>query len=343
MKKLWSFCLVAMMAVTVSASAADTEHWDKIFPKSNTVTHQKVSFNNRYGINIVADLYMPASRLVIDKFPGVVVTTPIGAVKEQASGFYAQSLAERGFITLAFDPSYQGESGGNPRNLASPETYVEDIISAVDFIMTNSAIDRNNVGILGIGSGAPYAFSATAVDPRLKAIVSVNLYDLSRERQNGLGDGKVSEDLEKDLYANIARRQSEQQNNAKEMVILAPYDVSEQSTDAEKEMYGYYRTPRGQHPRASLAVTRTSDTALISFGPFKNLEMVSPRPLLFVVGENSFARYFSEDVFISAGDPKELQTVPEANYVDLYDKKELIPFDAIEKFFKEYLSMPPQE
>lgn len=343
MKKLLFFCFISMMTVSVCANAADTSHWDKIFPKSSTVTHQKVSFNNRYGINVVADLYMPASRLVIDKFPGVVVTTPIGAVKEQASGFYAQSLAERGFITLAFDPSYQGESGGNPRYLASPETYIEDIISAVDFIMTNSSIDRNNVGILGIGSGAPYAFSAAAVDPRLKAIVAINLYDLSRERQNGLGDGKVSDDLEKDLFANIAQRQAEQQNSVKELVVSAPYDVSEQSAESEKEMYGYYRTPRGQHPRASLAVTRTSDTALISFGPFKNLDMVSPRPQLFVVGENSFARYFSEDVFISAGDPKELMTVPEANYVDLYDKKDLIPFDAIEKFLKEHLSMPPQE
>ena len=292
MKRLF---LLTAMAASLSAAA---QVWDKTFPQSDQVSVEKVSFKNRYDITVVADMYLPKNLNRSQEHAAIVIGHPFGGVKEQSSGLYAQQLAERGFVTLAFDLSYGGESGGTPRHLASPETYVDDFSAAVDFAGKQPFVDRNRIGAIGIcGSG-------------------------------GFGVAERKKYLEEIA----AQRWSEVDGAPVRMLMGTPDSIDEHSPEVAKEFFDY-RTPRGQHPRCTTGITYTSSAPMMNFFPFANIELISPRPVLFIAGERAHSRYFSEDAYQLASEPKELYIVPGAGHVDLYDQVALIPFDKLNEFF----------
>ncbi|QWU13107.1 alpha/beta hydrolase [Paenibacillus sophorae] len=327
---------VLLPTITV-ASAADSLAWDKTFPQSHKVTVEKVSFYNRLGINLVADMYLPKNVDRSKKSPTIIVGAPFGGVKEQTSGLYAQTMAERGFITLAFDASYNGESGGQPRSIASPEAYVEDFSAATDFLGTRQFVDRKRIGVIGICGSGGFAISAAQIDPRLKAIVTVSMYDMGRDRREGLGMTMTEENRRKALEEVAEQRWVEFEGGQKKYVIGTPEVITNDSSAAAREFYDYYRTPRGHHPRSTTAITLTSNGALMNFFPFAQIDTISPRPILFIAGEHANSRYFSEDAYKLAAEPKELYIVSGAGHVDLYDRLQYIPFNKLEYFFTENL------
>ena len=329
-----------LLAITLIASltqAQDTLNWDKTFSKSDKVRHSKVSFFNRIGINLVADLYVPKELDLSRRYAAIIVGHPFGGVKEQSSGLYAQTMAERGFVAIAFDASYNGESGGQPRSIASPEAFVEDFSAAADFLGTRSFVDRERIGVLGICGSGGFSIGAAAVDPRLKAIATVSMYDMGRDRRQGFGDTMSEKDRLKSLREISNQRWTEFEGGEKKFVIGTPESVTADSPAVARDFYDYYRTKRGHHPRSTTAMTRTSDAALMSFFPFAQIGSISPRPMLFIAGEKASSRYFSEDAFKLAREPKELHIVPNATHVDLYDRVNLIPFDKLAAFFIEHL------
>ncbi|MCC8466100.1 alpha/beta hydrolase [Photorhabdus bodei] len=246
-------------------------------------------------------------------------------------------MVERGFVTLAWDASYNGESGGEPRSIASPEAFVEDFSAAVDFIGTRSFVDRNRIGVIGICGSGGFALSAAAVDPRMKAIVTISMYDMGRDRRQGLGDTMTKEDRAKALEDIVQQRYVEFEGGQKRYVIGTPEEITAESPDVAREFYDYYRTPRGYHPRSTTAMSLTSNPALMNFFPFSQIEAISPRPILFIAGEKANSRYFSEDAYKLAAEPKELYIVSGALHVDLYDRTKFIPFDKITSFFTDNL------
>ena len=329
--------VLTLVSTTTVASPGDTLAWDKTFPKSDKVDHEKVSFYNRLGINLVGDLYIPKNIKRSKTLPAIIVGHPFGGVKEQTSGLYAQQMAERGFITLAFDASYNGESGGQPRSIASPEAFVEDFSAAVDFLGTHTLVDRNRIGVIGICGSGGFSLSAAAIDPRMKAIATVSMYDMGRDRRQGLGDTMTEEDRRQALNAVAEQRWAEFEGGEKKYVIGTPEVITEDSPAVAREFYDYYRTSRGHHPRSTTAMSLTSNGALMNFFPFAQIETISPRPILFIAGENANSRYFSEDAHQLAAESKELYIVQGAGHVDLYDQLEYIPFDKLDAFFREYL------
>lgn len=331
--------LIMGMAILIKAPAyaQSTLKWDKTFPKSEQVIHQKVSFYNRLGIQLIADLYIPKNFNYSVKYPALVVGHPYGGVKEQTSGLYAQTMAERGFITLAFDASYNGESGGQPHFIASPEAFIEDFSAAVDFLGTKSFVDRNRIGVIGICGSGGFALSATQVDPRIKAVATVSMYDMGRAKRQGLSTTLDKEKLKNYLDKIAAQRWVEAEGAEKTYIIGTPEQITENSSEIDKEFYAYYRTPRGYHPRSTTAMSFTSDAALIQFYPFEHLDWISPRPILFITGEKAHSKSFSELAYKKASEPKELFIVPRAGHVDLYDRVNLIPWNKMESFFKENL------
>jgi uncharacterized protein len=246
-------------------------------------------------------------------------------------------MAERGFITLAFDASYNGESGGQPRSIASPEAFVEDFSAAVDYLGTRPFVNRNLIGVIGICDSGGFVISAAQIDPRMKAIATVSMYDMGRDRRQGLGDIMTKEDRIKALEEVAEQRWIEFEGGQKKYVIGTPEVITKDSQAAAREFYDYYRTPRGHHPRSTTAMSLTSNGALMNFFPFAQIETISPRPILFIAGENANSRYFSEDAYKLAAKPKELYIVPGAGHVDLYDRLNYIPFDKLTSFFTEYL------
>lgn len=333
--------ILTMMVVCLSASssvfAADTLVWDKTFPQSNKVTHKKVSFYNRLGINLVADLYVPKNLEPSRKYPAIVVGHPFGAVKEQSSGLYAQTMAEHGFIAIAHDASYNGESGGQPHFISSPEAVVEDFSAAVDFLGMQPIVDRNRIGVIGICGSGGFALSAAKTDPRLKAVATVSMYNMGRDRRQGFGDAMSDADRRKTLEDIAAQRWIEAEGGEKKYVIGTPEAITKDSPDVAKEFYDYYRTPRGHHSRSTTAMSVTSNFALMQFYPFEHLDWISPRPILFIAGENANSLYFSKEAFAKASEPKELYIVPKATHVDLYDRVNLIPWDKLASFFNKNL------
>lgn len=317
--------------------AQGTLAWDKTFPQSDRVDHAKVRFYNRLGINVVADMYVPKNLDRSHQSPAIIVGHPFGGVKEQTSGLYAQQMAERGFITVAFDASYNGESGGQPRSIASPEAFVEDFSAAVDFLGVHPPVDRNRIGVIGICGSGGFGLSAAQIDPRIKAVATISMYDMGRDRRQGLGDTMSETDRRKALETIALQRWSEAENGEKKFVIGTPEVISTDSPAVAREFYDYYRTPRGFHPRSTTAMSLTSDGALMQFYPFQNLPWISPRPILLIAGEIANSRYFSEDAFKKAKEPKELYIVPGAGHVDLYDRLNLIPFEKLQSFFTKYL------
>jgi fermentation-respiration switch protein FrsA (DUF1100 family) len=339
------------MQQTRSATTRPTEEWDKTFPKSDKVDHQKVTFKNRYGITLAADLYLPKNRGG-GRLAALAVSGPFGAVKEQVSGLYAQSMAERGFIALALDPSYTGESSGEPRNVASPDINTEDVSAAVDFLGLQEAVDRNRIGALGICGYSGMSLTAATSDSRIKAVATASMYDMSRSISRGHRDSYSKEQRHKVIDYISQQRWADAEaahyavgfhevpfddkgNIVKGNRVL-PETLPEKADPVTTAFFNYYRTKRGFHPRSvnsAAAWTATTPMAFFSFPMYAHVEMISPRPILLVAGEHAHSRYYSEDVYKMASDPKELLIVPGADHVDLYDRMDKIPFDKLADFF----------
>lgn len=309
----------------------------KVFPASDKVTSQKVAFYNRMGIQIVGDLYLPENFDAARKYAAIVSSHPFGGVKEQSGGLYAQTMAERGFVALAIDLSYNGESGGQPRHTATPEGYVEDLSAAVDFLGTRPFVERERIGMIGICGSGCFAMSAASVDPRIKAVATVSMYDMGRANRQGLND-VITLEQRKELLRQIGEQRWREAEGAPVAYGIGTPEHPAEDDAVGREFYDYYRTPRGQHPSSTTATTLSSTPALMNFFPFANIELLSPRPVLFIAGEHAHSRYFSEDAYERAGEPKELYIVPGAGHVDLYDRTELIPFDKLAAFFTENLN-----
>lgn len=309
----------------------------KVFPASDKVTSQKVAFYNRMGIQIVGDLYLPENFDAARKYAAIVSSHPFGGVKEQSGGLYAQTMAERGFVALAIDLSYNGESGGQPRHTATPEGYVEDLSAAVDFLGTRPFVERERIGVIGICGSGCFAVSAASVDPRIKAVATVSMYDMGRASRQGLND-VITLEQRKELLRQIGEQRWREAEGAPAAYAVGTPEHPAEEDAVGREFYDYYRTPRGQHPSSTTATTLSSTPALMNFFPFANIELLSPRPVLFIAGEHAHSRYFSEDAYERAGEPKELYIVPGAGHVDLYDRTELIPFDKLAAFFTENLN-----
>lgn len=315
-----------------------TSEWDKVFPKSEKVNHSKVTFTNRYGITLAADLYVPKN--AEGKLPAIAVSGPFGAVKEQVSGLYAQTMAERGFLTIAFDPSYTGESGGFPRYVASPDINTEDFCAAVDFLSLREDVDAERIGILGICGWGGMAINAAAIDTRIKATVASTMYDISRVSANGYFDSMNADqryELRKQLNE---QRTLDARNGAYELAGGVVDPLPDDAPWFVKDYYDYYKTGRGYHKRSLNSNGGWNKTSALSFINMPILEYSDEirSAVLLVHGEKAHSRYFSEDAFQQLkGDNKELMIIPGANHVDLYDQMDIIPFDKIETFFKDYL------
>lgn len=320
----------------VAASVSNTT-WDKTFPRNTRVNHEKVTFTNRLGITLAADLYSPRDAREANPSRALVVGHPFGGVKEQSSGLYAQTMAERGFVAVAFDASYGGESGGTPHAIASPEAFIEDFSAAVDYLGMHPLVDRERIGVIGICGSGGFSLAAAEVDARMKAVATVTMYDMGRDRRQALGDTLSEEDRRQQVVAMGQQRWIEAEGGEKEYVMGTPETITADSPDVAKEFYDYYRTPRGQHPRSTTEMSLTSNGALMQFFPFQSIQWISPRPILLVHGEIANSRYFSEDAYQRAAEPKELYIVPGAGHVDLYDQVDLIPWDKLTAFFTDNL------
>ncbi len=320
-----------------------TQEWDKTFPKSEKVNHRKVTFHNRYGITLVADVYEPKDTQ--GKLPAIAVCGPFGAVKEQASGLYAQTMAERGFLTIAFDPSFTGESGGTPRYVASPDINTEDFSSAVDFLSVQENVDPERIGIIGICGWGGMALNATAMDTRIKATVTSTMYDMSRVNANGYFDS-VDENVRYELKKNLnAQRIEDYKNGTYKRAGGVVDPLPEDAPFYVKDYYDYYKTERGYHKRSLNSNDGWNMTSSLSFinMPILQYSHEIRNAVLMIHGEKAHSCYFSKDAFKNMTenskytDNKELMIIPNAVHTDLYDKVDIIPFDKIEEFFKENL------
>ncbi|MEE3608741.1 alpha/beta hydrolase [Avibacterium paragallinarum] len=337
-----------------------TQQWDKIFPQSNQVEHHKVRFKNRFGITLVGDLYIPKNAK--GKLPAIAVSGPFGAVKEQTSGLYAQTLAERGFVTLAFDPSYTGESGGTPRNMASPDVNTEDFSAALDYLGLQNFVDRNRLGVLGICGLGGMALNDAAMDTRVKAVATSVMYDMSRSIGWGVGDQKngytpEQRQIVKTYLNNLRWADAESgeraiglhevvldpNNNVVPIQQGLPDELPANANPVLAQFHNFYKTQRGYHPRSinsTTAWTATMPLSFVNIPMMSYISEISPRPMLIVTGENAHSRYMAEEAYQAAGDNpnKELVIVPNATHVDLYDNQAgKIPFDTFADFFKKHL------
>ena len=316
-----------------------TQEWDKVFPKSDKVDHKKVTFHNRYGITLAADMYTPKS--VVGKLPAIAVSGPFGAVKEQSSGLYAQKMAELGFLTIAFDPSYTGESGGMPRYVASPDINTEDFCAAVDFLSVQENVDPERIGIIGICGWGGMALNAAAIDTRIKATAAMTMYDMTRVTANGYFDAEDSEQarFEKKKAMN-AQRIEDYKSGSYALAGGVVDPLPEDAPQFVKDYYAYYKTPRGYHSRSLNSNGGWNVTSSLSFLNMPILQYSSEirSAVLLVHGEKAHSRYFSETAYSKlTGDNKELLIIPGANHTDLYDQMDIIPFEKLKAFFEEYL------
>lgn len=315
-----------------------TQEWDKTFPQSDKVTHSKITFHNRYGITLAADMYVPKN--VTGKLPVLAVAGPFGAVKEQASGLYAQTMAERGFLTIAFDPSYTGESGGTPRYVASPDINTEDFSAAVDFLSVQENVDPDKIGIIGICGWGGMALNAASMDTRIKATVTSTMYDMSRVTANGYFDA-MDEDQRYQMKEQLnAQRTVDYKNGEYALAGGLPDVVPDDAPFFLKDFFDYYKTSRGYHPRSLNSNGGWNITSSLSFAnmPIHCYASEIRNAVLIIHGEKAHSVYFSKDIFPKLkGDNKELLLIPGAVHTDLYDRLDIIPFDKIESFFRTYL------
>lgn len=312
------------------------QEWDKVFPQSDKVHHQKITFHNRYGITLAADMYVPKNRT--GRLPAIAISGPFGAVKEQSSGLYAQKMAEFGFLTMAFDPSFTGESGGQPRYVASPDINTEDFCAAVDFLSVQENVDPERIGIIGICGWGGMAVNAAAVDTRIKATAAMTMYDMTRVNANGYFDSENTAEAryEKKKTMNVQRTDDYKRGSyALAGGVVDP--LPEDAPQFVKDYYAYYKTQRGYHPRSLNSNSGWNVTSSLSFINMPILQYADEirSAVLLVHGEKAHSRYFSESVYEKlTGDNKELLIVPGASHVDLYDKLDVIPFEKLKSFFE---------
>lgn len=317
-----------------------TQEWDKVFPKNEKVEHKKITFRNRYGITLAADLYMPKG--AEGKLPAIAVSGPFGAVKEQSSGLYAQAMAERGFLTIAFDPSFTGESGGTPRNVASPDINTEDFQAAVDYLSVQDNVDADKIGIIGICGWGGMALNAAALDTRIKATVAATMYDMTRVNAKGYFDSEDSEAAryEKRKALNVQRTVDYKNGTyARAGGVVDP--LPEDAPFFVKDYHAYYKTKRGYHARSLNSNEGWNVTSTL---PFLNMPILQysqeiRSAVLLIHGEKAHSCYFSRDAFSKlTGDNKELMIIPDVSHTDLYDRMDVIPFDKIAEFFRKYMA-----
>lgn len=340
-KKLFAVILLFLLFIGVNNMAkAKTNEWNKIFKQSNEVEIKKVNFKNRFGITLAGDMYIPKTIKKGEQYPAIAISGPFGAVKEQASGYYAQTLAEKGFITLAFDPSYTGESSGEPRNIASPDINTEDFSAAVDFLSNQKNVDAEKIGVLGICGFGGFALNAAQIDTRIKATVTSTMYDMTRVSAKGYNDSidetgryKLKQELNK-------QRTKDFKNKTYAKAIGLPEKLTGNEPLFVKEYWEYYKTPRGFHKNSINSNGNWNTTSILSL---INLPILAysneiKTPVLMIHGEKAHSRYFSEDAFKNLkGDNKQLLIIKDANHVDLYDNAKKIPFDTIAEFYKNNL------
>jgi len=326
-----------------ATSAAGKSNGAGNFYKSDKVDMQKVTFKNQYNMNVVGNLFIPKGLKQNSKNPAIIVGHPMGAVKEQSANLYATIMAEQGFVTLSLDLSFWGESEGQPRNAVSPDIYAEDFSAAVDFLGTRPFVDRDRIGAIGICGSGSFVISAAKIDPRMKAIATVSMYDMGAANRNGLKHSQTLEQRKKILKEAAEQRYVEFLGGETKYTSGTVDKVDKNSPPIAREFYDFYRTPRGEYtPKGSSRKltthpTLTSNVKFINFYPFNDIETISPRPMLFITGENAHSREFSEDAFRLAAEPKELYIVPGAGHVDLYDRLNYIPFDKLTAFFTKHL------
>ena len=341
MKRVLFLTTVLLMAISTSMSFAQTDADN--FYKSNAVNVEKVSFLNQYKMRVGGNLFLPKDMKAGEKYPAIIVGHPMGAVKEQSANLYATKLAERGFVTLSLDLSFWGESEGAPRNAVLPDVYSEDFSAAMDFLGTRPFINRERIGVIGICGSGSFAISAAKIDPRLKAVATISMYDMGAANRNGLKNALTLEQRKQIIAEAAEQRYVEFLDGEVKYTSGTVHELTENSSPIEREFYEYYRTPRGEvtpegaTPLTTTHPTLTSNVKFMNFYPFNDMESISPRPMLFVAGENAHSREFSEDAYKRAAEPKELYIVPGAGHVDLYDRTSLIPFDKLDSFFKENL------
>lgn len=327
------------MTYTLSSAQNDADN----FYRSKSVKAEKVSFQNQYRMKIGANLFLPSSMKPGEKYPAVIVGHPMGAVKEQGANLYAAKLAERGFVTLAVDLPFWGDSDGEPRNAVAPELYSETFSAAVDYLGTREFVDRAKIGAVGICGSGSFAVSAAKIDPRLKAVATVSMYDMGAASRNGLKNAVTPEQRKQALEIAAQQRYAEFLGGETQYTSGTVHALTPESSPVEREFYEFYRTPRGEFtPRGATPLTTThptlsSNVKFMNFYPFNDIETISPRALLFITGSEAHSREFSEDAYRRAAEPKELYVVPGAGHVDLYDRTTLIPFDKLEAFFSENL------
>jgi fermentation-respiration switch protein FrsA (DUF1100 family) len=337
--------LIIIFAMTLCVSAQTKNKSDMneyyIFKLRDDVVRTHVSYKNRYGIKVSADLYEPKTIDKQAKHPALVIGTPYGGVKEQGAGIYAMNMAERGYVAVAFDESYNGESGGEPRHVSSPDIFTEDFSAGVDFLGTLSYVDRERIGAIGICGSSAFALSAAQVDARIKAVATFSMYDISRVSQKGWEDSMTRQQWDEQIKKLSAQRWKDVDNGKPEYNPSFPKEVADSVPDGfdliSAEWWEFYAMKRGHHPRATGGFTTTSSMAFMNYPLLSHIDKISPRPILFVFGDIAHSRWFSEFAYKEAAEPKEMYIVKGARHIDLYDREDLIPWQKVDKFFKDNL------
>jgi fermentation-respiration switch protein FrsA (DUF1100 family) len=341
MKKLISSLVLA--ASSISVTAQDMSNGADNFFKSDKVTVQKVTFQNQYKMKVVGNLFIPNNLDRNTRNPAIIVGHPMGAVKEQSSNLYAAKMAEQGFVTLSLDLSFWGESDGLTRNMVAPEIYAEDFSAAVDFLGTTPFVDRERIGVLGICGSGSFVISAAKIDPRMKAIATVSMYDMGAASRNALNHSQTVEQRKTIIAEAAEQRYAEFTGGGTKYTGGTVHELNDDTHPIQREFFDFYRTPRGEFtpksssPEVTTHPTLSSNVKFMNFYPFSDIETISPRPMLFITGDKAHSREFSEDAYKLAGQPKELVIVTDAGHVDLYDRVNLIPFDKLTSFFKSNL------
>ncbi len=332
-----------MSIISTPASAQDMSYGADNFYKSKEVTMQKVTFKNQYNMKVTGNLFTPRDFNENKKNPAIIVGHPMGAVKEQSANLYATKMAERGFVTLSMDLSFWGESDGQPRNAVSPDIYAEDFSAAVDFLGTQPFVDRERIGVLGICGSGSFVISAAKIDPRMKAIATVSMYNMGAANRNALNHSQTVEQRKAIIAEAAEQRYVEFAGGETKYTSGTVHELTKDTHPIQREFYDFYRTPRGEYtpesssPQLTTHPTLTSNIKFMNFYPFEDIETISPRPMLFITGDQAHSIEFSQDVYKRAAEPKELFLVPGAGHVDLYDRVDLIPWDKLTSFFKKNL------